>query len=83
METILTFIHDVVMWIITILVFIAVDLPLKIMAIIFVLLLGVVLAIFCPLFKKYRAPMWIGIVYDYAAKPKQLIASSVRKLWSL
>lgn len=83
METILTFIHDVVMWIVTILVFIAVDLPLKIMAIIVMLLLGIILAIFYPLFKKHRAPMWVGIVYDYAAQPKQLIARYVYKLWEL
>ena len=53
------------------------------MAIIVMLLLGIILAIFYPLFKKHRAPMWVGIVYDYAAQPKQLIARYVYKLWEL
>ena len=83
METILTFIHDLVMWIVTILVFIVIDLPLKIIAIIFMLFFGIIFAIFYPLLRKCCAPVWLGIIYDYTAQAKQLIASYVHKLWKL
>lgn len=81
MNKVLTFILAIVAWIITIVTFICLDIPLKILAIIFILLVGIVCAIFYPLTKNFYAPMWLGTIFDYSAKPKMLIAKKVYKLW--
>lgn len=82
MNKVLDFILAVVAWIVTIVTFICLDIPLKILAIIFILLVGIVCAIFYPLTKNFYAPMWLEVVFDYSAKPKALIAKKVHKLWT-
>ncbi len=82
MNKVLNFILAVVAWIVTAVTFICLDIPLKILAILFILLLGILCAIFYPLTKNFYAPMWLETVFDYSAKPKTLIAKKVHKLWT-
>ena len=82
MNKVLNSILAVIAWIITAVTFICLDVPLKIAAIIFILLVGIVCAIFYPLTKHFYTPMWLGTVFDYSAKPKMLIAKKVHKLWT-
>ena len=82
MNKVLNFILAGVAWIVTIGTLICLDIPLKILAILFILLVGIVCAIFYPLTKNFYAPMWLGTIFDYSAKPKMLIAKKVHKLWT-
>ena len=81
MNKVLDFILATIAWIVTIVTFICLDIPLKILAILFILLVGIVCAIFYPLTKNFYAPMWVGTIFEYSAKPKMLIAKKVYKLW--
>jgi hypothetical protein len=82
MNKVLSFILAVIAWIVTIVTFICLDLPLKILAIIFILLVGTVCAILYPLTKHFCAPRWFEVIFDYSAKPKMLISKKVYKLWT-
>ena len=82
MNKVLDFILTVIAWIVTIVTLICLDIPLKILAILFILLVGIVCAIFYPLTKSFYAPMWLGTIFDYSAKPKMLIARKVYELWT-
>ena len=82
MNKVLNSILTIVAWIVTIVTFICLDIPLKILAIIFILLVGIVCAIIYPLTKNLSVPMWFGVVFDYSAEPKMLIAKKVYKLWT-
>lgn len=82
MNKVLNFILAMIAWIVTIVTFICLDIPLKILAILFILLLGIVCAILYPLTKNFYAPTWLGTIFDYSAKPKMLIAKKVYKLWT-
>lgn len=82
MNKVLNFILTIVAWIVTIVTFLCLDIPLKILAILFILLVGIMCAIFYPLTRNFCAPMWLGTVFDYSAKPKMLIAKKVYKLWT-
>ena len=81
MNKVLNFILAAVAGIVTVVTFICLDIPLKILAIIFILLVGILCAIFYPLTKNFYAPMWLGTVFDYSAKPTMLISKKVYKLW--
>ena len=81
MIKVLNFILAAVAGIVTVVTFICLDIPLKILAIIFILLVGILCAIFYPLTKNFYAPMWLGTVFDYAAQSKMLISKKVYKLW--
>ena len=82
MNKVLDFIHAFIAWIVTIVAFICLDIPLKVLAIIFILLMGIVFAILYPLSKKVYAPIWLGLIFDYSAKPKMLIAKKIYELWT-
>ena len=82
MNKVLNSILAIVAWIVTIVTFICLDIPLKILAIIFILLVGIVCAIIYPLTKTLCAPVWFGTIFDYAAEPKMLIAKKVYELWT-
>ena len=81
MNKVLNFILAVITWIVTFVTFICLDIPLKILAILFILLVGIICAIIYPLTKHFCAPRWFEVIFDYSAKPKMLIAKKVRKLW--
>ena len=82
MNKVLNLILAVIAWIVTIVTFICLDIPLKILAILFIFLVGIVCAIFYPLTKNFYAPMWLGTIFDYSAKPKMLISKKVYELWT-
>ena len=82
MNKVLHFILTIVAWIVTIVTFICLDIPLKILAIIFILLVGTICAIVYPLTKCVQAPIWFGTIFDYAANLKMLIARKVYELWT-
>ena len=82
MNKVLNFILAVIAWIVTTVTFICLDVPLKILAIIFILLAGIICAIFYPLTRHFRAPKWFEVIFDYAAKPRMLIAKKVHELWT-
>ena len=82
MNKVLNFILAVVAWVVTAVTFICLDIPLKILAIAFILLVGTVCAIFYPLTKHFCAPRWFEVIFDYAAKPRTFIAKKVHELWT-
>ena len=82
MNKVLNAILKIVAWIVTILTFICLDIPLKLLAILFILLVGIVCSIFYPLTRNLCAPMWFETIFDYSAKPKMLISKKVYKLWT-
>lgn len=82
MNKVLIFILAIIAWVVTIVTFICLDIPLKILAILFILLVGIVCAIFYPLTKNFGVPMWLRVIFDYSAKPKMLIAKKVYELWT-
>ena len=82
MNKVLNSILTTVAWIVTIVTFICLDIPLKILAILFILLVGIICAIIYPLTKNFCAPMWLGTIFDYSAEPKMLIAKKVYELWT-
>lgn len=81
MTKILNFIHGFFLWTFTLITFIGIDLPLKIILCVLILVLGLVSAIFYPLIKRVEFPGWFYAVYDYATKRKYLISKSVHKAW--
>lgn len=81
MDKILNFIHGFFLWTFTLITFIGIDLPLKIILCVLILALGLVSAIFYPLIKRVEFPGWFYAVYDYATKRKYLISKSVHKAW--
>lgn len=82
MNKVLNFILAIVAWIVTAVTFVCLDIPFKILSIIFILLVGTICAIFYPLTKYFRAPRWFEVIFDYSAKPKMLIYKKVYKLWT-
>ena len=82
MIKVLNFILAVIARIITGVTFICLDIPFKILSILFILLVGTVCAIFYPLTKQFHAPRWFEVIFDYAAKSKGLISKKVYKLWT-
>lgn len=82
MNKVLNFILAVIAWIVTIVTFICLDVPLKILAILFILLAGTTCAILYPLTRNFCAPRWFEVIFDYSAKPKMLISKKVYELWT-
>jgi len=81
MKRILDFIHGLIMWTFTLITFLCIDLPLKIILCVLILVLGLVSAVFYPLYKRIYLPGWCYGVYDYATKRKYSIAKRVYKAW--
>ena len=82
MNKVLNSILAIIAWIVTIVTFICLDIPLKIAAILFILLVGTLCAILYPLTKHFCAPRWFEVIFDYAANLKMLIAKKVHELWT-
>ena len=82
MNKVLNFILAFIAWVVTTVTFICLDVPLKIAAIIFILLVGTLCAILYPLTKRFCAPRWFEVIFDYSAKPKMLISKKVYELWT-
>ena len=82
MNKVLNFILAIVAWIVTAVTFVCLDIPLKILSIIFILLVGIMCAIFYPFTKRICAPRWFEVTFDYSAKPKMLISKKVYELWT-
>lgn len=82
MNKVLNFILAVIARIITAVTFVCLDIPFKILSILFILLAGTVCAIFYPLTKRFCAPRWFEVIFDYASKSKGLISKKVYKLWT-
>ena len=81
MTGILNFIHGFFLWAFTLITFIGIDLPLKIILCILILIIGLVAAIIYPLVKWIELPQWFDVIYDYATTKKYLLAKYVHKLW--
>lgn len=58
-----------------------IDIPLKVVSLIFFLVLGFMLCIIYPLAKNISFPSWFLTWYDYAKTCNTLIASKVWKAW--
>ena len=80
MDTILNCAHKMCASAAFIVALVLLDLPLKILAWIFLLVLGIILCIFYPLVKNSRGCNFLDFVYDYA-NSKQLIANWVWRQW--
>lgn len=80
MSTVLKSIHLMVAVFNTVLTFLCVDIPLKVILCIMFLILGLFLALIYPLVKNTCGPDWIGKVYDYATT-QATIASKVWEMW--
>lgn len=64
----------------TVLTFLCVDVPLKVILCIIFLILGLFLALIYPLVKNTYGPDWIGKLYDYATI-RATIAAKVWEMW--
>lgn len=82
MNKVLNAILKIVAWIVTIVTFICLDIPLKILAILFILLAGTTCAILYPLTRHFCAPRWFEVIFEYSTKPKMLISKKVYELWT-
>lgn len=81
MKKILDFIHGFFLWTFTLITFIGIDLPLKIILSVVILIIGLVAAIIYPLIKWVEFPKWFDVIYDYTTTKKYLLAKYVYKLW--
>lgn len=81
MDKILDFIHGFFLWTFTLITFICIDLPLKIILCILILVVGLGSAIIYPLIKWVELPELFDVIYDYATSRKYLLAKYVYKLW--
>lgn len=81
METILKLVHRLCALVAFVVTLVLVDLPLKILSILFVLIIGIFWAIFYPLAKKFVGPRFFGTIYDYASDGGALLAKRVWNLW--
>ena len=81
MEKILNFIHKLCSLTIATLVFLCLDVPLKVLAVLFILIVGFIAALLAPIAKRTTLPNWVGIVYDYATIGDLLLSRKVYHLW--
>ena len=81
METILKLVHRLCALVAFVVTLVLVDLPLKILSVLFVLIIGILGAIFYPLTKKLVFPRFFGTIYDYASDGGELFAKRVWNLW--
>jgi hypothetical protein len=80
MEKILNLIHKLCSLTMATLVFLCLDVPLKVLAVLFILIVGFLAALLAPIAKRTTLPNWIGTVYDYATT-WDLLARHVYHLW--
>lgn len=81
MNKILDFIHKSIALFVTITVLICIDLPCKVLAVVFLIVLAIIVALFYPLFKKFKClPNFVDTIYDYGCS-LDLIAKKVYKEW--
>lgn len=80
MEKILNFIHKLCSLAMATLVFLCLDVPLKVLAVLFILIVGFLAALLVPIAKRTTLPNWVGTVYDYATT-WDLLAIKVYHLW--
>ena len=80
MEKILNLIHKLCSLTMATLVFLCLDVPLKVLAVLFILIVGFLAALLAPITKRTTCPNWIGVVYDYATT-WDLLARNVYHLW--
>lgn len=81
MRTILRLVHKLCALIAFTVTFILIDLPLKILSILFVLIIGILGAIFYPLVKKLTMPKFFDSICSYALDGWVLFAKRVWNLW--
>ena len=81
MRTVLKLVHKLCALIAFMIALILVDLPLKILSTLFVLIIGVLGAIFYPLAKKLTMPRFVDIICDYALEGRIVFAKNVWNLW--
>jgi hypothetical protein len=81
MNKILDFIHKSIALFVAFTVLICIDLPCKVLAVIFLIVLAIIVALFYPLFKKIKyMPNFVDAIYDYG-NSSNLIAKKVYKEW--
>lgn len=80
MEKILNLIHKLCSLTMATLVFLCLDVPLKVLAVLFILIVGFLAALLAPIAKRTTLPNWIGTVYEYATT-WDLLARNVYHLW--
>lgn len=81
MRTILRLVHKLCALIAFMVTLILVDVPLKILSILFVLIVGILGAIFYPLAKKLTIPKFVDRICTYALDGWVLFAKQVWNLW--
>ena len=82
MSKILNLIHKLCRFVITITVFICIDIPVKLLLCLIFLILGSIVAISYPIWKNLESPEWISNLYDYATNLKYSLAKQVYAAWS-
>ena len=81
MRTILRLVHILCALVAFTVTLVLVDLPLKILSVSFVLIIGILGAIFYPIVKKLVMPSFIGIICDYDLDGCKLFAKRAWDLW--
>lgn len=81
MRTILRLVHKLCALVAFTVTLVLVDLPLKILSVLFVFIVGTLGAIFYPLAKKLIMPRFICIICDYALDGWKLFAKRAWDLW--
>lgn len=81
MRTILRLVHKLCALIAFLVTLILVDIPLKILSILFVLIIGVFGAIFYPLAKKLTMPKFVDNICTYTLDRQVWFAKRVWNLW--
>lgn len=82
MRTILRLVHKLCALVAFTVTLVLVDLPLKILSVLFVLIIGILGAIFYPLVKKLTMPRFVSIICDYALDEWVPFAKRVWNLWT-
>lgn len=80
MIKILDLIHKSIALFVAFTVLICIDLPLKLVGLIFLLSLAILISIFYPIFKRIGLPNFIDSIYDYVTS-KQTIAYLTYQEW--
>lgn len=81
MEKILDFMHGFFLWTFTLITFICIDLPLKVIGCTLILIIGLICSIFYPLAKRIKCPIWFETIYIYVTNKKKLFSKYVCQLW--
>lgn len=81
MRTILRLVHKLCALVAFTVTLVLVDLPLKILSALFVLIIGILGAIFYPLLKKLTMPRFFDTICDYALDGWTLFAKQAWNLW--